>query len=521
MGSLLLMCAEVHHDKPSHSLQDVALPCQQKPCARQQACYLPDFSYLSVLDLLLRPRLLWHFRPIPWSLMLRAWFSTAAINGLFIPQHICLSACEIVADGTNMTNSNPDIVRGGRLHLLGLPAELQTMIFDLAYQRPADVELIPASEWHREQSSRRQRTSCSGFNYSSRFRPKVCDSLISKQYFVPAARSYAQSQRLETGLHNRSPYFSMHDGILAAFSRDVVGNYSMIGFWSLASVRSLRLTVRLSDFEVEVEHEVELPMLKQRLTAESFARSQLASRLAHVHGVTHVELVPEELEGYFTEEEKSNLRVNVKMLETVVKQTTSKPEAEIVVAEDGKARLTPLYASSKVFFESVEEQAALKSDFQASFIEVITYWLSDMTGAEESKVETMVHDLLKDLRGNQNSSEAAVYTVQNGSGHAVQPARKLRAAAKHICEEEQLVTDSAFGKLVDGEDNTDNDIVPRAVEWQSIEQMTQETNASMRLAVQRLAIIGQRVAESEEAFGNLPAIDLKSLISCGRSAKSS
>lgn len=198
-----------------------------------------------------------------------------------------------------MAAINPDGAPGGRLHLLSLPAELQTAIFDLAYQRSSAARLIPAVDWHRNESSRRQHASPSDsdsdFDFDERPfpGPKVSDFLVSKRYFVRSAEAYARSLPLDVDKLGRMPSHFWGKGIIEALATEAVGRYGMCACWKLPSVKTLRLEVELSAFQVDEEGERELPMSRRRLTAQEIEDAPVARKLDHLHGVTRVELTAE------------------------------------------------------------------------------------------------------------------------------------------------------------------------------------------------------------------------------------
>jgi len=86
-----------------------------------------------------------------------------------------------------------------RLHLLGLPQEIQDMIFHFAYARPSTLKFFDKDTWDRREKNRkrahkRQSTS-STQRYSMRPFPgsKLSEFTISKDYYFTAARIYVSS----------------------------------------------------------------------------------------------------------------------------------------------------------------------------------------------------------------------------------------------------------------------------------------------------------------------------------------
>ena len=384
-----------------------------------------------------------------------------------------------------MASLNPAAAPDGHLHLLGLPAELQAMIFDFAYQRHPETKLISATDWRRERSSTRQGAGDWDFcpDANQRFEPKVSDFLVSKQYFVSAARSWVASQAIDINPYSRPNFQRTFTSILAAFARDVVGDYVMCGIWKLASVRTLRLSIKLLAFEVDEEDEVELPVLKRRLTEQEFAGSSVAGMFDHVRGAKRFELTADELQGYFTDEQKANWIANVKTLEEVVrgKVTATQPKAEpsAIPEEFRSPEWTPLYPESDVFWESAKEREAVKSNVDASILEFIVLKLADMAGKEQSQVEKMVGDLLANrLPETRACDDGATQVVL----------RKLTPMADPTCDKLGFQKPPSSLTKGDGKSDPHRD-APDATDYKSLEAA--------------LAVLDQKMAEERRELAEL------------------
>lgn len=239
---------------------------------------------------------------------------------------------------TIMSDTQP----GGHLHLLGLPTEMQTMIFDFAYQQSREAEFVGLSAWRKEQSILRQRAEPKELVTTSRHpRTTVSDFFISKQYFVTAAKSYARSRtfdklafvmstRLEPAL------------VFEAFACVVIAPYFLLEYTKLANVRGLKAAVELDVFEGG-SGEIELPVLRKLLTAQELEASPVANSLDHIKGVVRrFQLVAEDLSRYeLSTEEERIWPENIITLKSVVKPRITAPRVE-----DGDAQSCILGALS-------------------------------------------------------------------------------------------------------------------------------------------------------------------------------
>lgn len=249
-----------------------------------------------------------------------------------------------------MATVNPATRPGGRLHLFGLPGELRDMIFELAYYRPADITLTRASAWRSKQSMQRQLETA-----SRPFVPRpypgstVSRFLVSKRYFVAAARAYVSSTPLIVDKNVGRGLLS--GGVLAAFARQVECNYEEAVFLRLPNLKILRATVRLHLFG-EQEESNELPVLKQKITEAEFERSIISRVLRKFEALKTLELIPQDAQAYGLDAtQKAHWEANVKVLEAVVARKVVTSSSDQPAHGPNVQGRTPLYTGSNVSFE--------------------------------------------------------------------------------------------------------------------------------------------------------------------------
>lgn len=310
-----------------------------------------------------------------------------------------------------MAPTHAETAPGGRLHLLNLPAELQTVIFDHAYSREPDISLIDASTWRMEQSFRQH---LQGAEYRRFPACKVSDFLVSKAFFVAAARAYVRSQPVKEV--NAVP---LGEGVLGAFAREVDISYHSFGRTRLPALQVARLDVQLIHFMNAEPEGRDLPMVQKRLARDDFAGTLAVRRVGQGRGLARIELVAEPISQKFdnlTEEQEEIWRANVRVLEEVVTPIVTAPRVDqpcwpmIPSIDHGKAQ-TPIYDGSSVFFEPATKHPAFKPNYmpdveglidialgcctQDEKLHCIVGLLTDVTGAEELRVQTALFGLLQ------------------------------------------------------------------------------------------------------------------------------
>lgn len=109
------------------------------------------------------------------------------------------------------------------------------MIFDHAYSREPDLNLIDASTWRMEQSFRHHLQGTESRPFPD---CRVSVFLVSKAFFVAAARAYVRSQPINEDM-------ALEKGVLGAFAREGVMSYRHFGGVRLPSLQVARLNVEL------------------------------------------------------------------------------------------------------------------------------------------------------------------------------------------------------------------------------------------------------------------------------------
>lgn len=259
-----------------------------------------------------------------------------------------------------MTTLKTDLPPKAHLHLLALPAELLTQIFDLAYRRPASITIVSRERWRREHNSHRLASRDARPTTDPAFRrpfpgSKVSFLLVSKAYFVYAARAYVQSRPFDVGRESWSSDSKW--GILTAFARDVVGPCSFIDQWSLRSLRSAKVVVDLSMFEAEGEDEVQLDVLGRELRAEDFEGCAVDEVFRGCAGMARFELIPGELLAREAGPQgRAMWKTNVKTLEGFLRtKVTRRCDRDVEDGGSTEGAETPLYPGSKVFLHNQQD----------------------------------------------------------------------------------------------------------------------------------------------------------------------
>ena len=94
-----------------------------------------------------------------------------------------------------MATFNTSTAAKQRLHLLGLPQEIQLMIFGYAYARPSGVELITAEDWRDRELGVKSVSPASASHIRRPFpEAKVVEFLVSTYFFAMAAKTYVTSR---------------------------------------------------------------------------------------------------------------------------------------------------------------------------------------------------------------------------------------------------------------------------------------------------------------------------------------
>ncbi|KAF2766002.1 hypothetical protein EJ03DRAFT_193211 [Teratosphaeria nubilosa] len=166
--------------------------------------------------------------------------------------------------------------------LFSIPQELQDEIFNFAYPREGEMNVICREDWRRRESERKRQDRK---NYVKRPFPKskVDDFMISKKFFLAASRAWVGNQHfaeLKPELH----------GIMSAFIR--VGTVTgILPSWLAAAphLKSLRFRVSAVAFS---NIEEDIVVTEDKLTDSDFEILMRASELEHFRGLADFDMVP-------------------------------------------------------------------------------------------------------------------------------------------------------------------------------------------------------------------------------------
>lgn len=249
-----------------------------------------------------------------------------------------------------MTSPNSETLPGGRLHLFGLPQELQDIIFEYAFQRDPGTSIVRSSEHRPFQGPLPYVQTYHGSGLGTeKFvrRRKVDDFMVSKQFLVAAARVYVGSQPviLEDAIN------SWNSKLLIAFARRATSDLFMWILEEAPCLRSLRATTDPILLHIwEAKDEAELPLLTQRLKAEDFEHLRVVAKMDSIRGLNDFELgTGSRMRGCRSAEEFEIWSANLKTLEAALRAKVTRPRI------DDTEEWPRLYAGSRVHWQSFDE----------------------------------------------------------------------------------------------------------------------------------------------------------------------
>lgn len=252
---------------------------------------------------------------------------------------------------TMITASTSASEEGRKVGLLYLPQELEDIIFNLAYPCQPDAIWLDHNDWvKKERSKQRADRTC----YTTRAFPrtKVHEFLVSKQYFVAAARAWVGNQKIDT---ERSPAFDfvptgMAGGIVSAYVVDMrCSLYNFIG------TRMVYLLPRLVALEIVVDY-WKFESVKPRtawddeLTVQDFNEVEAVMKLTYLSGLRKFKLIPDRCYHADTEAQKERWARNVQAFEDLLRPYVvgkRLPEASAIAEKNNEGRL---YTESVIRF---------------------------------------------------------------------------------------------------------------------------------------------------------------------------
>lgn len=248
-----------------------------------------------------------------------------------------------------------------RLHLMSLPQELQDIIFALAYCRSPDVYIVGKCEWNTHQYGKPRDPAATGtFILQPYLGDKVADFLVSKRYFVAAAKAYVSSRPLH--LSQPKDPISEHfwtGGVLGQFARDAVGGrHALLYLFRMASIMHFQLQLRV--FEVgpaDLDTMVAFERSLSEDEIETWRKGVVPFHL--VTGLSSLDIVVTDLADYeedheLGENQLATFNANVKRCQALLisSDVTGKIADPFMASDSEKEEFTPLYAESKVGFQT-------------------------------------------------------------------------------------------------------------------------------------------------------------------------
>ena len=241
-------------------------------------------------------------------------------------------------------------------HLFGLPQELRDIIFKYAYYEVPRQKLISRHSWYtREIRRRRDATTYHAIRpYPA---PKVSEFLISKRFFVAAARAWIKNRRFSSGF-----YFCLHDliegrGIVVEFAEEC----EMVAGDFICGLRNLKkITLHLDEYDFKGDGMDSV--FEHQFTAAELFSLPVCKDVQDVRGVQQLVI---ELWDPIETHSQSELDVwtsNVQALEDMIRSLVTRSDLETtstVPASDQDIKA--LYAGSEVCFGTSYLQPTTRS----------------------------------------------------------------------------------------------------------------------------------------------------------------
>lgn len=233
--------------------------------------------------------------------------------------------------------------------LLSLPAELQVTIFEYAYPPAPELKLIGREDWRAKE---RRHLPIPSTPFPPR---KVEEWMVSKEFFVSAARAFTQNQTFHAGHFDACPLSirELTKGVAYAFLLDLKAPlYCAHYLKQLPTLKRLTLVVSDSGFRhIEWKDPCE-----DELRCEDFVQMPAVAELLKVRGLQALKL---EADSVFLSSNRKNVfEDNVRRLEAFTSSYVTRPKQALTK----HAVATPLYASSNVFFNGSHPPTGRPSD---------------------------------------------------------------------------------------------------------------------------------------------------------------
>ena len=138
-------------------------------------------------------------------------------------------------------------------HLLGLPQEIQDIIFDYAYYPPDNFKTIGRVSWELQEESNRK-------NYGPEYiirpfpPPKVAEFLVSRCFFLNAGRAFIGQQVIMDPSKHYSISQRRYNIILEFVTEAIIDFYALKYLFDSCKVgpNLKKLTIKTSDHELEM-----------------------------------------------------------------------------------------------------------------------------------------------------------------------------------------------------------------------------------------------------------------------------
>ena len=222
------------------------------------------------------------------------------------------------------------------------------MIFVLAYPKIEGFKVKTKSRWERDEQERR-RSNRDTFVARPFLPLKVSEFLVSKKFFVAAARSFVANQHFDES--SGCAHFSVLGG-----PEGIVGQFMMkatLRSWQVKhnrmppDLKFLKIIAWHDDFEVlEPKH-----VWEDDLTKADFRKVMLGSKYHLLSGLSELQLVPERCVYATTEAKKAKWQENVGKFQAFLKKYVTRPkDVDSTTQLTSGERLVALYRNSRVCF---------------------------------------------------------------------------------------------------------------------------------------------------------------------------
>lgn len=291
-----------------------------------------------------------------------------------------------------------------RPHLFDLPQEIQNIIFDLAY--PPVEGFKPVIRWHwniREKGKRK--SDGSTYTIQPFPPPKVSQFLVSKRFFLAAAKAFIGNQAFTDPESPRSlGVFGHRQNIVTRFMTKAKLELRTLRYIGeatpfLPSLRFLTLTMEDDGFDLTELEDVKFDSIERRypweqeLTDKDIRAVASYYHVERMAGVTEFCLICEDYRYRFdrTKEQKLLVELNVHKLENHIKSIVLKPRQSIekVTPQDGGA----LYPGSKGSWENSETtEGNIKRQGSASKADLFDTYVHQLPNTVEDVMALLKED---------------------------------------------------------------------------------------------------------------------------------